>query len=127
MPERQKKNKQTKNERNKMLITPAFADTAVSTPQGGLLGMLVQFVLVIGILYFLLIRPQQKRLKKHEQELDSIKVGTRIVIGGLVGVVKKAEPMELQVEVAPNTVVTVLRPYVSQVLYDEKEVSKKGK
>ena len=109
-----------------MLITPAFADTVAS--QGSSTGMLfLQFILVMAILYFLLIRPQQKRLKKHEQELDSIRVGTRIVVAGLTGVVKKAEPLELQVEVAPNTVVTVLRPYVSQVLYDEKEVSKKGK
>ena len=110
-----------------MLITPAFADTAAVPAQGNLMSLLVQFVLVIGILYFLLIRPQQKRIKKHEQELDSIKEGTRIVAGGLTGVVKKAEPLELQVEIAPNTVVTILRPYVSQVLYDEKEVSKKGK
>ncbi|MGN0919971.1 MAG: preprotein translocase subunit YajC [Alphaproteobacteria bacterium] len=110
-----------------MLITPAFADTAAAAPQGTALGMLVQFVLIIAILYFLLIRPQQKRLKKHEQELDSIQVGSRIVVGGLTGVVKKAEPLELLVEIAPDTEVTVLRPYVSQVLYDEKEVSKKGK
>lgn len=110
-----------------MLITPAFADTAATAPQGSMMGMLIQFILIIAILYFLLIRPQQKRIKKHEQELDSIKVGTRIVVAGLTGVVKKAEPMELQVEIAPNTVVTVLRPYVSQVLYDEKEVLKKGK
>ena len=48
-------------------------------------------------------------------------------MGGIVGTVRKAEPMELQVEIAPDTVVTVLRPYVSQVLFDEKEVSKKGK
>ena len=113
-----------------MLITPAFADTAAATattPQGGLVGLLLQFILIIAILYLLLIRPQQKRIKKHEQELDSIKVGSRIVVAGLTGVVKKAEPMELQVEVAPNTVVTVLRPYVSQILYDENEVLKKGK
>ena len=110
-----------------MLITPAFADTAAAVPQVSTGGMLIQFILIIGILYFLLIRPQQKRIKKHERELDSIKVGMRIVVGGLTGVVKKAEPMELQVEIAPDVVVTVLRPYVSQVLYDEKEVLKKGK
>ena len=110
-----------------MFVTPAFADTAATAPQGSLMGMLIQFILVIAILYFLLIRPQQKRMKKHEQELNSIKPGMRIVVGGLTGVVKKAEPMELQLEIAPNTVVTVLRPYVSQILYDEKELLKKGK
>ena len=110
-----------------MLITPAFADTAVAAPQGSMLSVFVQFVLIVGILYFLLIRPQQKRIKKHERELDAIHEGTRIVVAGLTGVVKKAEPLELQVEIAPNTVVTILRPYVSQVLYEEKEVSKKGK
>ena len=110
-----------------MLTTPAFAETVSAAPQGSVMGMLFQFILIVAILYFLLIRPQQKRIKKHEQELDSIKVGTRIVIAGLTGVVKKADPMELQVEIAPNTLVTVLRPYVSQILYDENEVSKKGK
>ncbi len=44
-------------------MTPAFADTAAAAPQGSLMSMLLQFILVIGILYFLLIRPQQKRLK----------------------------------------------------------------
>ena len=111
-----------------MFITPALAQTTTaSAPQGSAVGMLVQFILVIAILYFLLIRPQQKRFKKHERELDSIKVGTRVVVGGLVGVVTKAEPMELELEVAPGVIVTVLRPYVSQVLFDEKEVLKKGK
>ena len=110
-----------------MLITPAFADTAAMAPEGGAASLLVHFLLVIGILYFLLIRPQQKRIKKHERELDAIKEGSRIVVAGLTGVVKKAEPLELQVEIAPDTVVTILRPYVSQVLYDEKEVLKKGK
>ena len=109
-----------------MLITPAFAETVAAAPQTGVMAMLFQFVLIVAILYFLLIRPQQKRLKKHEQELDSIKAGMRIVVAGLTGVVKKAEPLELQVEIAPDTVVTILRPYISQVLYDEKEV-KKGK
>ena len=110
-----------------MLITPAFAaDTAATAPQGSVTGLLVQFILVIAILYFLLIRPQQKRVRKHEQELNSIKEGTRIVVGGFIGTVQKAETMELKVEIAPNMLVTVLRPYVSQVLYDEKEVSKKG-
>ena len=110
-----------------MLIMPAFADTAAVAPEGGAASLLIQFLLVIGILYFLLIRPQQKRIKKHERELDAIKEGSRIVVAGLTGVVKKAEPLELQVEIAPDTVVTILRPYVSQVLYDEKEVLKKGK
>ena len=110
-----------------MLITPAFAETTAAAPQGSVMGMLVQFVLIIAILYFLLIRPQQKRLKKHEQDLNSIKEGTRVVIGGIVGVVEKAEPLELQVKVAPDTVITVLRSYVSQILFDEKELLKKGK
>lgn len=110
-----------------MLISPAFAETAAAAPQGSLLSLAVQFILILAILYVLLIRPQQKRIKKHEQELDSIRPGMRVVVGGFVGVVKKAEPLELQVEIAPDTVVTVLRPYVSQVLFDEKEVSKKGK
>ena len=110
-----------------MLITPAFADTVASSSEGGAAALLIQFLLVMAILYFLLIRPQQKRIKKHERELDAIKEGTRIVVAGLTGVVRKAEPLELQVEIAPDTVVTVLRPYVSQILYDEKEVSKKGK
>ena len=48
-----------------MLIFPAYAQSATAPANGGLMEMLIQFILVMGILYLLLIRPQQKKMKKH--------------------------------------------------------------
>ena len=112
-----------------MFITPAMAQTATqaaaAAPQTGMLPMLVQFGLILAIIYFVIFRPQQKRLKKHQAELDAIVKGVRINVGGIVGKVVEVEPLELTVEVAPNVRIKVLRPYVTQVFFNEDELLKK--
>jgi len=112
-----------------MFITPALAQTATQAtsgaPQSGMLPMLIQFGLILAIIYFLMIRPQQKRFKKHEAELNAIVKGVRINVGGIVGKVVEVEPLELTVEVAPDVRIKVLRPYVTQVFFNEDELLKK--
>ena len=112
-----------------MFVSPALAQTATqaasATPQSGMLSMLVQFGLILAIIYFVILRPQQKRLKKHQAELDAIVKGVRINIGGIVGKVVEVEPLELTAEVAPDVRIKVLRPYVTQVFFNEDELLKK--
>jgi len=75
----------------------------------------------------LLTRPQQKRIKKHEAQLNSIVKGMKINVAGIIGKVVKVEPLELTVEIADGVEIKVLRPYVTEVLYNEDELLGKDK
>lgn len=113
-----------------MFISTALAQTAENTVSAGSASfstMIIQFVLVVLICYFLLIRPQQKRIKKHEAQLNSIVKGMKINVAGIVGKVVKAEPLELTIEIADGVEIKVLRPYVTDVLYNEDELLGKDK
>ena len=112
-----------------MLITPVLAQTAenATTSAASISGMAIQFGLIVLICYFILIRPQQKRYKKHEAALNSIVKGVKVNVAGIVGKVVKVEPLELTVEVAPGVEIKVLRPYVTQVFFNEDELLGKDK
>jgi preprotein translocase subunit YajC len=78
--------------------------------------LIVPTMLIIGIMYFLMIRPQQKRLKEHQAMIAAIRRGDTIVTsGGILGKVTKVEEQELQVEIADGVKVKVLRSTVSEV------------
>jgi len=106
-----------------MFFTPAYAQT-VSGGAGGL-SSLVQFaplVLIFIVFYFLLIRPTQTQAKQLKARLSLLKRGDKVVTaGGIVGVVKKASDgsAELDVEIAPNVTVTVVRSTITTVLTPE--------
>ena len=73
-------------------------------------------MLIIGIMYFLMIRPQQKRLKEHQAMVAGIRRGDTVVTsGGIIGKVTKVDDQELQVEIAEGVRVRVLRATVSEV------------
>jgi preprotein translocase subunit YajC len=99
-----------------MFVTPAFAQTA-GGPGGGLVQIL-PFVLIFAIMYFLLIRPQQKKAKEHRAMVSELKKGDQVVTqGGLIGkVVKVKEANELEVEIATGVKVRVVQSTVTQVL-----------
>jgi preprotein translocase subunit YajC len=75
-------------------------------------------IAIFVVFYFLLIRPQQKKAKEHQSMLGQIQRGDRIVTnGGLVGLVTKVlSEQELQVEIAENVRVKVMRSMVSSVM-----------
>src|SRR3954468_17153404 len=82
---------------------------------------LIQFlplVLIFVVFYFLLIRPQQKKQKEHRTMLDALRRGDRIVTGGgfLGRVSKCVTPEEVEVDLAPNVRVRVLRSTITSVL-----------
>lgn len=101
-----------------MLITPAHAQAAGGAPDGagGFLNAIMPFLLIIPIFYFLLIRPQQKRMKAHREMVDSVAKGDTVVTaGGLIGRVKKVADAEIDVELNPGNVVKVVRGTLSEV------------
>jgi len=78
--------------------------------------LIVPTMLIIGIMYFLMIRPQQKRLKEHQAMIAAIKRGDTVVTsGGILGKVTKVDDNELQVEIAEGVRIKIVRGTVSEV------------
>lgn len=102
-----------------MLVTPAFAQAAGGAPIGGLMNsMLIPMILVFGIMYLFLIRPQQKKLKADEAMRKALRRGDQILTqGGLIGKVAKVkDDGELEVEIATGVKVRMTRAAVLQVM-----------
>ncbi|MCR4573927.1 MAG: preprotein translocase subunit YajC [Lentisphaeria bacterium] len=100
-----------------------LADAAAggSAPAGGGLGSFLIFIPILGIMYFLMIRPQQQKQKQQAEMLKRLKVGDRVrTVGGALGTIKFVSEKTVKLEVAPNTVIEFLRGAVDKV-YDETE------
>jgi len=100
-----------------MFITPAFAQAAAPTGGGGLLIQLLPFILIFAIIYFLILRPQQKRAKAHRELVSALRRGDAIVTsGGIIGKVAKViDDHEISVEVAEGIRIKILRSSVTDV------------
>ena len=111
-----------------MLISPAFAQGA-GAPTGGGFEMFLPFILIIVIFYFLLWRPQQKKMKMHRTMLGDLKRGDRVLTGGgIYGRIARLEgDDELIVEIAPEVRVRVARGTVSEVIVKGEPVNAPAK
>lgn len=101
-----------------MLISPAYAQAAGGAPGGFDLMSLLPLILIFVVFYFLLIRPQQKRMKQHKEMLAALRRGDKVVTnGGIVGEITKVlGPDELQVEIAEGIRVKVMRGMIASVV-----------
>ncbi len=81
-------------------------------------GQFIPLILIFAIMYFLLIRPQQKKVKQHQAMVTALRRGDQIVTqGGLIGkVVKVKEDNELEVELSEGVKVRVVQSTIAQVL-----------
>ncbi len=102
-----------------MFISPAYAAAPGAAAPSGAAGFMVQvfpFLLIFIIFYFLIIRPQQRRVKAHQAMLGEVKVRDTVVTnGGLIGKVTKVDETELEVELAPNVRVRVVKSMLTDV------------
>jgi preprotein translocase subunit YajC len=102
-----------------MFITPAFAQGAPGGVGGALAGLegIIPLLVILPIFYFLLIRPQQQRQKQHSEMVAGVKRGDNIVMSsGIIGVVSKViNDTEVEVEIAPNTKVRVIKSMIGNV------------
>jgi preprotein translocase subunit YajC len=93
----------------------AYAQAAQDT-FGMLNSLLIPTMLIIGIMYFLMIRPQQKRLKDHQAMVAAVRRGDTVVTsGGIIGKVAKVDDQELQIEIAEGVKIKILRSTISEV------------
>ena len=100
-----------------MLVTPAYAQAAGGGGAAGTIAQFIPLILIFVIMYFLMIRPQQKKMKEHRAMVEALRKGDQIVTqGGVLGKVTAVREGELEVEVAQGVRVRILRGSVSQVV-----------
>ena len=111
-----------------MFISPAFAQAA--SPLGGdsMLVSLLPFILIFVIMYFLILRPQQKRAKQHQEMVKNVRRGDTVVTnGGLVGkVTKVTDDEQVEVEIADGVRVRQLRSMLADVRAKGEPVKEEG-
>ena len=100
-----------------MFVTPAFAQAA-APGVGSALSSFVPLILIFFIMYFLLIRPQQKKLKDHRAMVEALRRGDQVVTGGgiVAKVTKVQEDGMVEAEIAEGVRVKILRSTIVQVL-----------
>jgi preprotein translocase subunit YajC len=110
-----------------MFITPAFAQDAAGGGSDALLQML-PFIAIFAIMYFLIIRPQQKRIKQHQEMVGALQRGDTVVTaGGLIGKVTKiVDDSELMVEISDGVKIKVVRHTIAEVRTKGKPVKDKS-
>lgn len=91
---------------------------AAASPSGGASFFIqtIPLVLVFVIFYFLMIRPQQRRMKEHQAQIMAVKKNDRVVTGGgLIGKVTKVDEFEVELEIATGMRVRVIKTMLSEV------------
>src|SRR4051794_8978520 len=100
-----------------MFITPAFAQAAGAGDTNSMLMSLLPFALIFVIMYFLILRPQQKKVKDHSELVKNIRRGdTVITSGGLVGkVTKVVDDDQIEFQISDGVRVRQMRQMISAV------------
>jgi preprotein translocase subunit YajC len=111
-----------------MFVTPAFAQASPLFGGDSMFVQLLPFVLIFVIMYFLILRPQQKRAKEHQELVKNLRRGdTVITSGGLVGkVTKVVDDDQIEVEIADGVRVRQVRAMVSGVRAKGEPVKDEG-
>jgi preprotein translocase subunit YajC len=100
-----------------MFTTPAYAQATGAPGAGDFLGMILPLVMIMVVFWFLLIRPQQRKAKEHQEMIGKVARGDTVVTtGGLIGKVSKVtDDKEILVEFAENVKMRVSRSGIADV------------
>jgi preprotein translocase subunit YajC len=102
-----------------MFSSPAYAQSGAAAASGGFSAILVQFaplLLIFVIFYFLLIRPQSRRVKEHQGMIAAVKRNDiAVTTGGLIGKVTKVDDSEIELEIAAGTRVRIVKSMLAEV------------
>src|SRR5947207_997743 len=97
------------------MIGNAFAQAGGTAPGPDLLGFL-PIILMFGVLYFVMIRPQMKKAKEHKTMLDALQKGDEVVAVGILGKIAKITDNHMSLEVAPDVIIQVQKQAVTMLL-----------
>ncbi len=101
-----------------MFVTPAYAQAAAAGGAGALIGNFLPLILIFGIMYMLLIRPQQKKMRDMKAMVEALRRGDQVLTsGGILGkVTKVAEDGIIEVEIADGVKVKIIKSTITQVM-----------
>lgn len=103
-----------------MFITPAFAQTAAAADSGGSASFMVQILpllLIFVVFYFLILRPQNKRMKDHKAKIEAVKKGDSVITGGgLVGKVVKVDDAFVEIELSQGVKVRAVKSTLTDIV-----------
>ncbi len=103
------------------LLMSAQPAATAPVPRGNMLTALLPFVLVFGIFYLLIILPQRKKQKKHQDMVNALKAGDRIITtGGIFGTVMGVQPDRIELKVSANVKIDITKSAVGAILGAEK-------
>ena len=110
------------------MFDAAYAQALPGVGGPGPMMTIIPFALIFVIMYFMVIRPQQKKSKEHQDLLNKLKKNDEVMTsGGIYGKVVDLKETVVTLEVAPNVRIRVHRPQISAVLTGEKSAGKEGK
>jgi len=86
-------------------------------PGNDMVGMLLWLLVIFAVMYFLMIRPNKKRMEEYKKMLTEIKVGNKIVFaGGIYGVVREIKNDSIRVEIADGVVIEIPKSAVANII-----------
>lgn len=109
-----------------MFINEAYAATQPIAEAGSMSGAFIQLGLILLIFYFFLIRPQQRKIREHNEMVQALKVGDTVLTnGGIYGKITKVEEHEVALEVASGVVIKVDRMSIGGLVLPKEEKAEK--
>ena len=86
------------------------------------LDLLLMLVVFVGAAYFLMIRPQQKRMREHQSQIDALLLGVRVILNsGIFATISHIADTQAIVELAPGVEVTILKQAIARVAKNDEE------
>lgn len=110
-----------------MLVTPAYAQAAAGGGAAATFAQFIPLILIFVIMYVLMIRPQQKKMKEHRAMVASLRKGDQIVTqGGIMAKVVNVRDEDLEIEVAQGVRIRIVRSAVQHVIDKTAPVAANG-
>ena len=97
------------------VVVDNVVQTAPVAEQGNVWGMVLYLIVVFGIIYLFMVRPNKKRMAEYQKMLDALKVGNRVMAAGIYGTIKKINKKTIELEVAKGVVIEVNKNAVASV------------
>ena len=97
------------------VVVDNVAQTATVAQQGSVWGMMLYLIVVFGIIYLFMVRPNKKRMAEYQKMLDALQVGNRVMAAGIYGTIKKINEKTIEMEVAKGVVIEVNKNAVAAV------------